>query len=396
MTMSAALEKIKEEVDKWESQKNRKLTQNQHTYVLRWSQAFLTLIVDKETAAPPATVSDWHSPKGNKNVEVAFIRHDQGFSKCTRSLATLVGTTPISLLVADSDYGYGVEEWDKVPWSNEFAETISFVEQQNGGLPGSNFCWFLTDKQLPVCLQAILDRGLSYKLCTWHKPCSVVQGPRFRHDHEFFLFAWSGSKENDFVCNIDSEDQPRYSTMHHQGRVSRHVLNFQGKIVNHYQKPIRLMKKILNMVCGKPKNLVVDVTCGTGTTAVSRFCTACSSEPYNSKCSEILSISTSQIAAHHISLDDEKSKNRASPRRFQVVLLDKLKAQIDAATLRLAVSEDSDDETDALPLPPGWTQTGQSTPSRQRPTSGTSPASGTPPTPSQPRRDLEQDQFRIQ
>ena len=96
----------------------------------------------------------------------------------------------------------------------------------------------------------------------------VVTGPRFRHDAEFIIFGWVG-KEADLVKNIDKNDPKRYSTVHVEGRVSHPLRNQQGEIVNPYQKPVNVMLKIINMVCDRDKSLIVDVTCGTGTTEVS-------------------------------------------------------------------------------------------------------------------------------
>ena len=95
-------------------------------------------------------------------VSISFLRHEDGFAKCAVELSKLVPDTPITvLLIADSDYGAKIEEWGKVAWRNEFAQSIDFVFAKNGAFAGSRFCLFLTNKQLPVCLQACVDKGLS-------------------------------------------------------------------------------------------------------------------------------------------------------------------------------------------------------------------------------------------
>lgn len=105
------------------------------------------------------------------------------------------------------------------------------------------------------------------RLHVWVKNPRVDHGQRFRQDHENMLIAWKGPGESNIVRHIDPRDQSRYSTVHRQGKVSN-LFKFNGRILNAYQKPINLIKKQLLMFTS-PGDLILDVTCGSGTTAVS-------------------------------------------------------------------------------------------------------------------------------
>ena len=266
--MSAAMDIVNKEAQK-KKFKGKFATVNEYGFYNKWNQTLLPLVVRSEESAP-ASISDWDV---YDNVQVAFIHQPDGFVRCGTPLSTRVGRLPIRLLIADSDYGIGAEAWDKEPWKDEFLESIDFVVGQNGSLQGATFAWFLTDKQMLHCLQACDERQLNFKLIAWHKPATGIVGQRFRHDAEFIIVAWHGERELDFVTNIDSADPLRYSTVHHQGRLRQnsYQLDEENQKVNLYQKPVSLMKKLINMSCGQDENLIVDITCGTGTTAVSNF-----------------------------------------------------------------------------------------------------------------------------
>jgi hypothetical protein len=232
---------------------------------------FYMMLLERVTPKAPAAVAactPWIKHCEADLVEYLFIHHSDGFQSAGPSLKQL-SSEPISLLIADSNYGVNIAPWDLVPWSQEFEESINFVYNHNRSLDNVKFAWFVSDKQLTDCITACKKSDLSYKVVTWVKPQSpVVTGPRFRHDAEFIILAWDG-KEADFVKNIDKTDPKRYSTVHMEGRVSHPLKNQQGVIVNPYQKPVNLMLKLINMACEGGKNLIVDITCGTGTTAVS-------------------------------------------------------------------------------------------------------------------------------
>ena len=220
-----------------------------------------------------STSSDWISHCETDRVEYSFIHHSEGFQFSGPSLKKLSSEhIPISLLIADSDYGVKKAFWDQVAWSREFEDSINFVLNHNRSLVGVKFAWFVCDKQLVDCISACIKSRLNYKVITWVKPHSpVITGPRFRHDAEFIVFGWMGN-EADFVKNINTRYPNRYSTVHNEARVSHPLKNDEGQIVNPYQKPVNLMLKLINMVCDGENSLIVDITCGTGTTAVRSFC----------------------------------------------------------------------------------------------------------------------------
>ena len=90
------------------------------------------------------------------------------------------------------------------------------------------------------------------------------------------------------------------------------------------------MLKLINMACDGGESLIVDITCGTGTTAVSfYFCKTSFEIVANDK------LTFSQVAAAKASLIDERVDCNNYPRNFKVVLIDKEKTQIDAATERM-------------------------------------------------------------
>lgn len=198
---------------------------------------------------------------------VSFLHHSDGFI-AARELLDSRTSDPIRLLVGDGNYGAGLATWDSVPWEKEFEDALQFVGSRDGNLNYCRFVFFLTDAQLPVCFSALERSRLSYRLFTWVKPPCPRQGNRFRTDSEYFVLAWKGN-EVDVVNNIDPADPTRYSTVHHQGFIVNKVRDDRGAVANPYQKPILLMQKIINMTV-KDGGLIVDITCGTGTTAVRR------------------------------------------------------------------------------------------------------------------------------
>ena len=104
----------------------------------------------------------------------------------------------IDVLIVDSDYGIKEEPWDQVAWSREFEQAVNFVYNHNGTPRDCNFFIFLSDKQLPTALQAVLNQGLSYRLVTWSKGGygAHVTGARFRTTTDFILIAWHGTLNN--------------------------------------------------------------------------------------------------------------------------------------------------------------------------------------------------------
>eukprot|EP00873_Tetraselmis_striata_P019285 jgi/Tetstr1/439549/TSEL_027978.t1 len=70
---------------------------------------------------------------------------------------------PVSLLIADSNFGLNLGPWD-VAWTSEFKNTLSLVDPCNDGLQNCKFIWFLTDQALPHAMAAISERDMQYKL----------------------------------------------------------------------------------------------------------------------------------------------------------------------------------------------------------------------------------------
>ena len=92
---------------------------------------------------------------------------------------------------------------------------------------------------------------------------------KFRTTTEYIIVAWKGVPAN-FVNNWIPDDEDRYNTLLNFNRQRKFLRDDKGSIVNKYQKPVRLMDRLLKMAGKKGADtFIVDITCGTGTTAVS-------------------------------------------------------------------------------------------------------------------------------
>jgi hypothetical protein len=236
--------------------------------ILDYYDLLFDLIATKAPATHAGSTA-WLTHCESARVQYAFIHHPEGFQQSGPSVQQLCPKESISLLIADSNYGVKKAAWDQVPWKEEFRDSIGFVLAHNRILDHAKFAWFVSDKQLVDCITACKDSGLNYKVITWAKPPSpLATGHRFRHDAEFIVLGWMGN-EPDFVKNYNKNHPLRYSTIHNEARVSRPLKNSEGNPINPYQKPVNLMLKLINIACDSGESLIVDITCGTGTTAVS-------------------------------------------------------------------------------------------------------------------------------
>ena len=141
-----------------------------------------------------------------------------------------------------------------------------------------------------------------WELFTWAKETSTwVQGSRLRQDAEHYVIIWPEKRP---AIRADPEDQPRYfavfmfncltssctatifspnylplcdceptvkrySTVSYLG-YSKDTCKFkhEGEVLNKTQKPVSLFLKSI-LAWAKPETVVLDLTCGSGTTAVS-------------------------------------------------------------------------------------------------------------------------------
>lgn len=208
------------------------------------------------------------TPEESDSFRFLTVHQPAGFDKAIESVKSVKAELKATLIVADSDYGAKREPWDQKPWTTEFEEVFKFGLAVNGSMDLLRFAFFVADHQLVDCLSACGKYGLKFALFTWAKNPTLAQGQKIRRDTEHLVMAWQGG-ENVFVNNIDASDQPRYSTLIPCGRVSRFYRD-AGKELNKYQKPLTVMTRILQMTCPRGPNhhLVIDVTCGSGTTAV--------------------------------------------------------------------------------------------------------------------------------
>lgn len=187
------------------------------------------------------------------------------------------------VIVADSDYGLGREAWDKEAWGlvqfravMNLATTIGVSAGEDGtNIYTARVIIFATCSQLSQATAAIEEHpSWRYRLLTWVKGNQNGEGRKFITDTEHVLVAWHGN-EADVVTNLPEPNGPdshRYSTALKHDRVSsgeKLMLEESGQPVNPYQKPLSLMRQLLDMFAPLRGSLVIDVTCGTGSTAVS-------------------------------------------------------------------------------------------------------------------------------
>lgn len=188
------------------------------------------------------------------------------------NIKQLVASTakPVSLLIADSNYGLNLGPWD-VAWTSEFKNTLSLVDHCNDGLQNCKFIWFLTDQALPHAMAAISERDMQFKVFYWSKNRGNCAGDRFTSDGEIFLMCWPPGHQLDIFK--DPTEPERYTTNPYCARIpSSNMFRLEStdvsKPTNAAQKPIALIRRILDFAT-EPGSLILDVTCGTGTTAVS-------------------------------------------------------------------------------------------------------------------------------
>jgi hypothetical protein len=146
---------------------------------------------------------------------------------------------------------------------------VSFAQTFLGNPNLSNvvFIIFLTDTQLQSATEVFTSFGMKTRVLVWFKGKRALLGGRLVQEHENILVAWKGV-ESDLVCNIDAKDSNLYGTVHYQGPLLKaSYIQHEGRPLNLYQKPLKLMMKLIKMFT-TDGDLWVDLTCGTGTSAV--------------------------------------------------------------------------------------------------------------------------------
>lgn len=188
------------------------------------------------------------------------------------------------LIVADSDYGLRKEPWDQKAWGLTEFKAVMNLARQIGVVKGrdgistytSRAVIFLTCGQLEDAMQAVKawsSEGWRFRLLTWVKGQMRGEGHKFINDTEHILVVWNGT-EADIVTNIPSPDAPdraRYSTaLRHDRLQANEREHFDGGAVpvNPYQKPVSLMRQLLDMFAPEIGSVIIDLTCGSGSTGV--------------------------------------------------------------------------------------------------------------------------------
>lgn len=173
------------------------------------------------------------------------------------SVSHSLGGVPVGLVLADA----------RPDWSQaEFTASITVAWQAHGGTLGAaRFLWFLEHKQLPAALASCASFGMESELITWVQPAPECAAQGLLPCTTQLLVAWcpasGGSLLNAghqcgsalFFARLPEEERVRYAT---------------GWPVDDAQKPVDLLVSLLGLFASRHQ-LVVDLTCGAGTTAVS-------------------------------------------------------------------------------------------------------------------------------
>ena len=136
--------------------------------------------------------------------------------------------------------------------------------------------------------QSIQEHGLLYQLLIWDKgvkSTSPPVGERFLYASELVVVVFEkqgeGQKRMGICRALTKKERTAYSTLLRTPRVSENFKH-KGQVVNHYQKPLALCMHLLLMSVGHLMEApgdntlhVLDITCGSGTTAVSSHSVLC-------------------------------------------------------------------------------------------------------------------------
>eukprot|EP00873_Tetraselmis_striata_P011654 jgi/Tetstr1/431918/TSEL_021407.t1 len=160
-----------------------------------------------------------------------------------------------TVFIADALFGAGSHTWDSkdVAWgTDDFNDVFAFARQDTPHNPA-------------VQKQA---EDLIYHVLTWAKDCGMKMGSSLRHDAEYYLYVRK-PPPSIIVDNIRFDDPRRFSTSIMLGHFkdTAKLKDENTQTVNKYQKPIALFAKHLK-VAATDGTTIVDVTAGTGTTAV--------------------------------------------------------------------------------------------------------------------------------
>eukprot|EP00873_Tetraselmis_striata_P044738 jgi/Tetstr1/465002/TSEL_009733.t1 len=160
-----------------------------------------------------------------------------------------------TVFIADALFGAGSHTWDSkdAAWgTDDFNDVFAFARQDNPHNPA-------VQKQ---------TEDLIYHVLTWAKDCGMKMGSSLRHDAEYYLYVRK-PPPSIIADNIRFNDPRRFSTSIMLGHFkdSSKLKDENRQTVNKYQKPIALFAKHLKMAA-TDGTTIVDVTAGTGTTAV--------------------------------------------------------------------------------------------------------------------------------
>lgn len=182
----------------------------------------------------------------------------------------------ISLVIADSNYGvakrgdpaFAFDSPDQRWGETEFSASIDLVQSVDGTLDQARWVWFLTEKQFPDALTTIQTHGLAFKSIFWCKGRSrPLQGASWGHGGEHIWFVWKANDSGaERFVERDPDDPDRYYTYFYCPPVATRFSFGAHSPLNKYQKPIAVHRRLQDWA--PVGGLIVDITCGSGTTAV--------------------------------------------------------------------------------------------------------------------------------
>jgi len=208
---------------------------------------------------PPADLSATRPAQpAPGRVSVAFVpAQPQAAAAAVASLAQSAGGLPVGLVLADARPG-----WQRA----EFASSIAVAQQVNGEQLGpARWAWFLDHTQLPGALAACTEFGLETRLLTWvQPPPRSADGGAREPDTVQLLVAWQPAPGGSlFAPGRECAGALRFERVPEVRRAG----GSDGPPVDPWEKPVKLVARLLDMLADRGA-LVVDLTCGCGTSAV--------------------------------------------------------------------------------------------------------------------------------
>eukprot|EP00873_Tetraselmis_striata_P014149 jgi/Tetstr1/434413/TSEL_023513.t1 len=122
-------------------------------------------------------------------------------------------------------------------------------------------------------MAATSERDMQFKLFYWSKNRGNCAGDRFTSDGEIFLMCWQFGLQLDIYKDPTEPERyttnPCYCARIAYSNMFRPEFSDPSKPTYSAQKPIALIRRILDFAL-EPGSVILDVTCGTGTTNIGK------------------------------------------------------------------------------------------------------------------------------